>query len=73
MVKTEIADLEAARAKLVDLLIGCPLEDNPPDCPLSGKRGLPFAERVAWVQTLAEAELLKIYAAHCRCMKAKLS
>jgi hypothetical protein len=73
MNKPDMASLEAVRAKLVDLIIECPMENSRSGCPLAGKRRLSFDQRVSWLKSLSKEELEDIYAAHCHCMKTSLS
>ena len=69
----DIASIEAIRTKTVGLLMECPLEDNPLDCPLHEQRNLPFTDKFNWLQSLSDPELTYIYSNHCECMKIKTS
>jgi len=72
MSNLNMENIEAVRAKVVSLILECPVDGNPPDCPLHSKRGLSFAEKFEWLKTLPDDLLKVIYNTHCECMKTKL-
>ncbi len=64
-------NFEAARAKLVGLLVECPMDPQHKGCPLSEKRSLPFSNKLDWLKSLPVHELQNIYSAHVNCLKTK--
>jgi hypothetical protein len=62
--------IEAVRAKVVSLIIQCPIDGNPASCQIHDKRSLSFSEKFEWLKSLPDTELQKIYSIHCECLKA---
>lgn len=67
-----VENIGTIRAKIVSLLIECPIDGHPDDCPLHEQRDLSFSEKFEWLTSLPDAELQKIYLTHCTCMKSKV-
>ena len=67
------AHIGTVRAKLVGLVVECQMGDNPEDCPLYEKRNLSFSDRIEWLKSLSDNEILGIYSAHRECLAAKLA
>jgi hypothetical protein len=62
---------DSAKARLVELVIGCPRNDYSEHCQLYEKRLLPLAEKLDWLLSLPDDELVNIYNTHCECLEAK--
>jgi hypothetical protein len=71
--QTSRARLDYLRPTVVALMVDCPVEPNPPDCPAYATRQKPLRDRVAWVLSLSPEELERFYAAHLECMLKKES
>ena len=71
MNSSDSVSIEAVRAKVVSLIIQCPIDDNPTDCQIHEKRSLSFSEKFEWLKSLPETELQNMYLTHCECLKAK--
>lgn len=61
----------SARARLVNLVIGCPRNDYSEACQLYTKRSLSLVKKHEWIMSLPDNELVDIYAKHCECLKIK--
>ena len=60
------------RAELTGLLVACPFgQDNPRSCPLHSVREWPLSERVAWLDSLSEDEVLLLLENHRQCLGVK--
>jgi len=60
-----------AKAMLMGLIIECPYGGNPEDCPLYERRKLSMKQKIKWVKSLSDDELLKAYHVHCECLRKK--
>lgn len=60
-----------AKTMLMGLIIECPFGGNPKDCPLYERRKLPMNDKIEWVKSLSDDELLKAYQVHCECLRKK--
>lgn len=65
--------VEEARIAMSGRLLRCPLGDNPEDCPLYDIRKLPIEERVAWLQSKTDDEVVALFQQHVQCLKYKVS
>ena len=63
---------EAARIALSGRLLRCPLGNNPADCPLHDVRQMPVEERITWLESLSNDEVIAFYLQHVRCLKSKV-
>ena len=63
---------EEAKFELHGRILRCPLGENPEDCPLHEIRKLPLEDRIAWLESLTNEELIDLYAQHNKCMEGKL-
>jgi hypothetical protein len=68
----EIDSIEAVRAKVVSLLIECPVEGNLDECPLHEKRSMSFYDKFEWLKSLPDDVLQNIYVSHCNCLKSNI-
>ena len=64
--------VEDAKLAMHGRILRCPLGGNPEDCPLHEIRKLPVEERVAWLETQTEEELISLYEQHIECLECKL-
>lgn len=65
--------VEEARMALHGRILRCPLGKNPEDCPLHELRLKPIEERVAWLESKTDGEVVELYIQHVMCMKRKLT
>jgi hypothetical protein len=63
--------LDYLRPTVVALMVDCPFEPNPKDCPAFNMRQKPLQERVAWVLSMSTEELERFHAAHLECLVRK--
>jgi hypothetical protein len=64
-------NIEEARLAMHGRLLRCPFGDNPKDCPLHGIRKLPVEERLEWLESKTNAEVVELYQQHRDCLTAK--
>lgn len=64
--------VEEAEFALYGRIFRCPLGGNPEDCPMHELRKLPVGERIAWVESKTDAEMIALYEHHNNCLKRKL-
>ena len=65
--------IEEARNAMHGRMLRCPLEENPEDCPLHEIRKWPMEERIAWLDSKSDIEVLQLYHEHTNCLMYKLS
>ena len=58
-----------ARMGMHGRILRCPLGGNPDTCPLHKIRKLPVEKRVAWLNSLSDEEVVKLYNYHTRCLE----
>ena len=68
--KAEVAD---ARMAMYARIIRCPLEITPEDCPLKEIRKMPMEERVIWIESKSDREIVELFQHHVKCLKENLS
>ena len=68
----ETALVEEAKYALHGRVLRCPLGGNPRDCPLHELRKLPLEERMDWLETQTDEELIALYEQHNACLECKL-
>lgn len=73
MMEPDPSSAEEARMFMQGRLLRCPLEDNPKDCPLCEIRKLPLEERITWLASKSDIEVVELYHQHTDCLKYKLS
>jgi hypothetical protein len=61
------------RAAMMALIVDCPFEPNPTDCPVYDLRKLDLVERVAWVRGLTDTDCREFYLQHLKCLAVKES
>ncbi len=54
-------------------ILRCPLGNNPEDCPLYEVRKWPIEERVNWLNSKTDQEVIELFALHLECLERKLS
>lgn len=54
-------------------ILRCPVEDQPEDCPLKSVREMSVEERIAWMESKTDDELVELHLHHKRCLAQKLS
>lgn len=64
--------VEEATFALHGRILRCPLGGNPEDCPLHEIRKLPVEERVAWLESQTDEEIVAAYELHNKCLECKL-
>jgi hypothetical protein len=50
-----------------------PLGGNPEDCPLHEVRKWPVEDRLAWLESRTNEEIIALYQLHTNCLEYKLS
>jgi hypothetical protein len=65
--------INEARIAMYARILRCPVEDNPEDCPLKEVREMPLEERVAWIDSKSDTEIVELYQHHERCLAYKLA
>lgn len=63
---------EEARFALHGRILRCPLGGNPCDCPLHDLRELPLEDRIAWLESKSDEEVIELYHLHNQCLECKL-
>lgn len=64
--------VEEARFALHGRILRCPLGGNPIECPLHELRILPVEERVLWLESQSDDEVVELYQLHNACLECKL-
>lgn len=64
--------VEEARFALHGRILRCPLGGNPEDCPLHDLRMMPLEERIAWLESKTDDEVIDLYQLHNECLECKL-
>lgn len=65
--------IEEARIGMHGRILRCPLGGNPEDCPLHEVRKWPVEERIAWLESRTNEEIVELYAYHTNCLEHKLA
>ena len=63
----------SVRTAMYGRILRCPMGDNPKDCPLYEIRLLPVEERLEWLNSKTEFELMELFAHHVLCLEKKIS
>jgi len=72
--KTEKSEeAQTARLAMHGRILWCPVEKNPADCPLFTIRQLPVEERIAWLKSKTDDEVVTLYAKHIDCLDKKVT
>ena len=69
----EASVIEEARIGMHARILRCPLGGNPEDCPLHNVREWPMAERLVWVESKTDTEIVNLYRLHSDCLEYKLA
>lgn len=64
--------LKSVKPMLYGLIFECPLGGNPLDCQGYAIRREPLERRIQFVESLSEAQALKLYLEHLECLRIKL-
>jgi hypothetical protein len=64
---------EEARVGMHARILRCPLGGNPDDCPLHKVREWPLEERLAWLESKSDEEVIELYRRHTDCLEFKLA
>lgn len=64
--------VEEAKFALHGRILRCPLGGNPDDCPMHELRKLPVEDRIAWLNSQTDEELIILYEMHNQCLRCKL-
>lgn len=64
--------VEDAKFSLHGRILRCPLGGNPEDCPLHEIRKLPVEDRIAWLESNTDEEIMALYELHSECLECKL-
>ena len=64
---------EAARMAMHGRILRCPLGGNPEDCPLHEVRTWPMEERLDWLGSKTDEEVVELYTRHSDCLEHKLA
>lgn len=65
--------VEEARIGMHARILRCPLGGNPEDCPLHNVRVWPVEERLAWLESKTDDEIVELYRRHADCLEFKLA
>jgi len=68
----QISAIEEARMGMYGRILRCPLGGNPKDCPLYEVRKWPVEERLAWLDSKNDEEVVELYHRHSDCLEYKL-
>jgi hypothetical protein len=69
----EASTIEDARMGMHGRILRCPLGGNPEDCPLHEVRKWPLEERIAWLESKTNQEIVELYQQHVHCLEQKLA
>ena len=61
----------AARLAMHGRILRCPVGENPRDCPLHTVRQLPIEERITWLKSKTDEEVVALYEQHIDCLNEK--
>ncbi|MEE9369084.1 MAG: hypothetical protein V3V05_09515 [Pontiella sp.] len=64
------AKIEQARMTMYGRILRCPMKVIPEDCPLNKIRTRPITERVEWIESKSDSEIVELYQHHTKCIKA---
>ena len=64
--------VEEAKLALHGRILRCPLGGNPEDCPLHEIRKLPLEDRINWLESNTDEEVIALYEQHSKCLQRKL-
>ncbi len=64
--------VEEAKFALHGRILRCPLGGNPEDCPMHELRKLPVEDRIAWLNSQTDEDLIFLYQQHNQCLRCKL-
>ena len=64
--------VEDAKFSLHGRILRCPLGGNPEDCPLHEIRKLGVEDRIAWLESNTDEEIIALYELHSECLECKL-
>ena len=64
--------VEEAKFALHGRILRCPLGGNPEDCPMHDIRKLPVEERIVWLESQTDEEIITLYELHNKCLECKL-
>ena len=62
-----------ARLGMHGRILRCPVGDNPRDCPLHEVRKWSVEERLTWLESKTDEEVLELYNYHTNCLEEKLA
>ena len=66
-------EVQTASLTMHGRILRCPIENNPDDCPLHTVRQLPIGERVAWLKSKTDDEVVALYVQHIDCLNKKVT
>lgn len=61
----------AVRTVMHGRVLRCPMGGNPPDCPLHELRLRPVEERLEWLSSKSDFELMALFGYHVKCLAKK--
>ena len=65
--------VEEARIGMYARILRCPLGGNPEDCPLHEIRKWPMEQRLAWLESTNDEEVVELFNRHSDCLESKLA
>jgi hypothetical protein len=65
------SSIDEARLAMHGRLLRCPIGDNPEDCPLHEIRKRPVEERLAWLESKTNKQVVELYQQHKECLNTK--
>ncbi len=71
--KPKEENFEETRMAMHGRILRCPLGGNPEDCPLHEVRTWPVENRLIWLESKSDAEVVDLYKIHTNCLERKLA
>ena len=66
-------EAQAARFAMHGRILRCPVENNPVGCPLHTVRQLSIEERITWLKSKTDDEVVALYAQHIDCLDERVT
>ena len=66
-------EARVARLAMHGRILRCPVENNPVGCPLHTVRQLPVEERIDWLKSKTDDEVMALYAQHIDCLDERVT
>jgi hypothetical protein len=63
--------VENIRISMHGLMLSCPIEGHPDNCPFFDVRQLPVKDRISWLEDKSTEEVISLFGYHVRCLDVK--